>query len=176
MKNKPNRRAVFALFLVVWAGGLAARAGADRTAAPEASVTALGLRIERIAWLADHMEHGRLPMPASMMPDMPVPGQHRLSVEVTIHNRGQERQLFRVAELELRSSAGARWTPSSTTTDTLALRSGQLAHLVLQFDVPAVRGDHLRLVWQRGRREQVMRSIPLPPAHSTTHHPSDDHG
>ncbi len=111
-------------------------------------------------------------MPASMMPDMPVHGHHRLSVEITIYNEGQERQQFRVAELELRSSGGHKWAPSSTTAETMTLSKGQFAHLFLQFDVPA-RGDSLELVWVRGETEQVMRSVPLPPY--SAHHLSEDH-
>ena len=108
-------------------------------------------------------------MPASMMPDMPEHGQHRLSAEITIYNEGQERQLFRVAELELRSSGGHKWTPSSTTTETMMLSKGQLAHLFLQFDVPVVQSDSLRLVWRRGETERAMMTVPWPP----THHASE---
>lgn len=175
--DKPARN-VLASFTILALGlavtCFASWAGERRSITPEASIASLWMRIDNIAWLQDHMEHGgRIPMPESMMPDMPVHGQHRLSVAITIYNRGQERQRFRVAELELRSSAEGRWTPSSTTTETMTLSGGQLAHVFLQFDVPSVRGDSLRLVWRRGRREQVMSSIALPPAHSTMHHTSE---
>lgn len=176
--DKPARNALASLTIL--ALGLAVTrfaswAGERRSITPEASIASLGMRIENVAWLQDHMEHGgRIPMPESMMPDMPMHGQHRLSVAITIYNRGQERQRFRVAELELRSSAGGRWIPSSTTTETMTLSNGQLAHVFLQFDVPSARGDSLQLVWQRGRREQAMGLIPIPPTDSTMHHASED--
>ncbi len=176
--DKPARN-VLASFTILALGlavtCFASWAGERRSITPEASIASLGMRIENIAWLQDHMEHGgKIPMPESMMPDMPVHGQHRLSVAITIYNRGQERQRFRVAELELRSSAGGRWTPSSTTTETITLSSRQLAHLFLQFDVPSARRGSLQLVWQRGGREQAMGLIPIPSTDSTMHHASED--
>lgn len=176
--DKPARKVLASVtILALWLAvtRFASWAGEPYSITPEASIASLGMRIENIAWLQDHMEHGgNIPMPESMMPDMPVHGQRRLSVAITIYNRGEDRQRFRVAELELRSSAGGRWIPSSTTTETMTLSGGQLAHVFLQFDVPSARGDTLQLVWRRGRREQSMGLIPIPPTESTMHHASED--
>ncbi|MGH8584513.1 MAG: hypothetical protein ACREWG_17440, partial [Gammaproteobacteria bacterium] len=127
------------------------------------SMTDFGLRVDRIAWLQDHMEHGGgIQMPPSMTPDLPVHGYHRLSVAITVYNRGVERQAFRVAELELRSRTGHRWRSTSPAPDPLTLASGQLAHLSLQYDVSEAEDHGLYLVWRRGDREQAM--SPVSPA------------
>lgn len=142
---------------------------AESTITAEASVAGLGMRIEGTAWLLDQMEHGgRIPMPASMMPDLPAHGHHRLSVEITIYNEGKERRLFKAAELQLRSKAGHHWLPSPTTAGSLILSAGQFAHLFLNFDVPPMRQGELQLMWLRGGTEQAMIAVP-PPAHLMHH-------
>lgn len=174
--DKPARN-VLASFTILALGlavtCFASWAGERRSITPEASIASLGMRIENIAWLQDHMEHGgNIPMPESMMPDMPEHGQHRLSVEITLYNEGEERQLFKAAELQLRSKAGHTWLPSSITADSIVLSTGQVAHLFLNFDVPSMREGKLRLVWQRGETQQAMMAV-SPPAHSTMHHTSE---
>jgi hypothetical protein len=163
--GKGDKRRVRIALVVTWGLGVlgeVSAAGESSASTPEVSITDLGIRIERTAWLQDHMEHSRIPMPPSMMPDMPEHGQHRLSVEITLYNEGAERQLFKVTDLQLRSSAGHTWLPSSTTVESMILSTGQLAHLFLNFDVPPVREDKLQLIWQRGGTEQVMMAVPPP--------------
>ncbi|MGH8650935.1 MAG: hypothetical protein ACREYE_01580 [Gammaproteobacteria bacterium] len=158
------------LILGLEAAGLTAWAASTIT--PGASVAGFGMRIEGIAWVKDHMEHSdRFPMPPSMMPDMPAHGHARLSIEITIYNEGGGRQLFQAAELQLRSSAGRNWLPSSTTVESMVLSTGQFAHLFLNFDVPAIREEKLQLIWHRRGTERAMIAVP-PPGDFHGHHAS----
>lgn len=151
--------------------GFIALAGADTALNPQASVAGLGIRIERMAWLLDQMEHGhKTPMPASMMPDMPEHGLQRLNVEISLYNDGKERQLFQASELRLRSSAGHNWLPCFATVETMVLSAGQSAHLFLNFDVPSMEEAELQLIWQRGGTEKA---TPVPAStHIPLHHAS----
>lgn len=153
-----------ALVLVLAGSSSLPSAALEGVAKPVPPFAGFDLRIDRITWLEDHMEHGgSIPLPASMMPDMPPHGHHRLSVAITLYNYGQERQLFRVAELDLRSPEGRNWKPSITTAETIILSSGQRAHLFLQFDVPDTHGHGLHLVWQRDGTERPMLKVPPGP-------------
>lgn len=171
MGKGDKRGAGIALVVTLGLGALGeVSAAGEGASTPEASVAGFGMRIERTAWLEDHMEHGgRIPMPPSMMPDMPEHGQHRLSVEITLYNEGEERQRFKSAELQLRSKAGHTWLPSSTTADSIVLSTGQVAHLFLNFDVGSMREGQFRLVWQRGKTQHAMMAVP-PPAHLLMRH------
>lgn len=175
--NKGTRKLIkgaIAFVLVLAGSSSPPSAALEGVAKPVAPFAGFDLRIDRITWLEDHMEHGgSIPMPDSMMPDMPPHGHHRLSVEITLYNSGQERQLFRVVELDLRSPEGHYWKPSITTAETITLMSGQRAHLFLQFDVPDIHGHGLHLVWQRGGTERPMLKVPPGPI---MHRPNESSG
>ena len=150
--------------MVIWVAMVMAVAEAvGKTKAPRSASVAMdgfNLRIDRVVWLRNQMDHGiRYPMPPSMMPDMPTHGMRRLSIEITIFNESRKRQHFHAREMQL-STKDKSVAASSTTVDKLNLFSGQLAHLILQFDIVPMENQEFRLIWRRGGKEQAMMTIP----------------
>lgn len=168
-------RAVSVLGLSILGGVLSALGTGSTGTFPAADMAGLRLSVERIVWVEGHMEHERgIPMPASMMPDMPVAGQHRLSVEVALHNQGPEPQGVRAEAFELRSSDGKRWPPVLTAGEAIRLAVGRRVRLFLHFDVPAG-APGLRLVWQGPAAERIVAAVPAPAAHGGRHRHGQGH-
>lgn len=145
---------VAALAMMV-AGGVLLAHSINSALVQEAEVGGLYLRLEETKWLVDQMHiegaygEGRVfPMPASMMPDMPLDGVQRLYVEFTLHNRSQRPKHFRATELELRSAKGAVGPPPDNQPSEVTLGPGQALNLFRSFDVVEPEVD-LRLVWTR---------------------------
>ncbi|MGA9523658.1 MAG: hypothetical protein WBV82_19510 [Myxococcaceae bacterium] len=125
----------------------------------------LVLRFERSGWVHDEMTHvAGFKMPPSMMPDMPLPGQQRMTVEFAVFNAGQSPVAFSTGELVLASGGGTRW-PSLAAFDTTELAPGHSLTTMVGFDV--VDGDEpLTLSWERaGEKQRILatRSPPIAP-------------
>ena len=134
---------------------------------PARTLTAgeLVLRFERSKWVHDEMNHGPgFKMPPSMMPDLPLPGQQRLTIEFAVFNAGSEPLRFSTRELVLASEGGTRW-PSQAAFDETELAPGHSMTTIVGFDV--VDGDEpLTLSWEReGRPQKILatRSPPIAP-------------
>lgn len=165
MANGTKKWHAIAMVLVIACSG---SAWAEEPPRPKAFVTGLELRIDRIAWLVDQMDHsGGIPMPASMMPDLPLHGYHRLSVEISIYNSGRKPLQFPVSEIVLRSPDGQTYQPSMYTAESMTLTGGQMAHQFLNFDLPEVQGNGLHLVWWRDGVERSLARVPAIPMHHT---------
>jgi mono/diheme cytochrome c family protein len=95
-----------------------------------------------------HPEKG-YQMPASMTPGMPLAGQERLAVEVSVRNTSRQRQELDVEELELVSTDDAVWPAVSSEVGHVMLAPGEGVSTVVQFDVPE-KLSSARLVWTRG--------------------------
>lgn len=124
----------------------------------------LVLRFERAAWTHDQMDHGGngFQRPSQMMPDLPLPGQHRYTFEFSVFNAGTVPLEFGTSELILRSPHGTRW-PSSASFDTVPLAPGHGLTSMVTFDV--VDGDEpLVLGWERNGREQRILETRSPPS------------
>ncbi|MGH8476898.1 MAG: hypothetical protein ACRER2_14215, partial [Methylococcales bacterium] len=116
----------------------------------QASIAGLFLKIEATRWLEAQMDHGKvIPMPKSMMPDLPDHGYQRLSVELVIYNRGNSLQTFRARELFLCQTENKNWPAAPSSISEIVLSPGQLTNFYLQFDVPHEMTDALHLEWQR---------------------------
>jgi mono/diheme cytochrome c family protein len=114
----------------------------------ETLVDGLFLRLESSEWLHDGMDHSGsgFQMPSSMAPGMPIEGQTRLSVEVSVTNTDRQAHSFHAEELELRSSNGAVWPSLSSEVEAITLAPGEIVNSILQFDVPQTLPG-VRLVW-----------------------------
>lgn len=136
----------------------------------EATIEGLRLRIvgpgpSGPMWLDEQMDHdSTIPMPASMTPDLPERGMHRLSVEFRISNLSDRRLRFSVSEIRLRSVLGQEWTTGSPDV-THALAPGQDIYLFAYFDIPEVEREEIALHWVRGTRHQRMMVVSHPPDH-----------
>ena len=136
----------------------------------EAMIDGLRLRIvgpgpSGPVWLDDQMLHGStVPMPASMTPDLPERGSHRLSVEIQISNLSDGSLEFSVYEMRLRSVLGPEWTTGSPDVASI-LAPGQNIYLFAYFDVPEVEREEIALHWVRGGRHQRMMVVGHPPDH-----------
>jgi mono/diheme cytochrome c family protein len=144
--------AAFALALLpALAGGFILAEGRRTRVVREAVSAGVFLHVESAEWLHDSMVHPETgyKMPASMTPGMPLAGQDRLAVEVSLSNVSRGGQTFNVEELELSSADGAVWPLVSTEVEALALAPGESVSSIIQFDVPeSVPEVHLR--WTRG--------------------------
>ncbi len=160
-KLTPIVLAVLGLLPLLGAGALVIEKQRNK---PVRTLTAgeLVLRFERSAWVHDEMTH--LPgfkMPPSMMPDMPLPGQQRMTVEFAVFNGGRTPVEFNTGELVLASAGGTRW-PSLAAFDTTELAPGHSLTTVVGFDV--VDGDEpLTLSWERGDAQQKILATRSPP-------------
>ena len=140
------------------------------------SMDGFNFRINRVAWLSNQMDHSKkYPMPSSMMPDMPAHGIRRLSLDITLHNEGQNRQRFQAQEVQLTIDNEKSIAASSTTFGELFLNTGQLVHLVLQFDMVPEAKQKLRLIWQRAGQAKDLMAIPQPPKDQMFHDSVHDH-
>lgn len=165
---------VISLAMVMVYADATGNPGAPRDAV--VSMDGFNFRINHVVWLTNQMDHSnRYPMPSSMMPDMPDHGIRRLSINITIHNEGHKRQRFHAQEVQLSINDDQSIAASSTTSEELPLDAGQLAHLVLQFDIVPVENQKLRLIWRRGGKQHVIMTIPQPPKDQVFHDRADDH-
>jgi hypothetical protein len=142
---------VFAVALIpAVAGALLLARGRRERVVREALVDGLFLRLESSEWLHDGMDHSAtgFQMPSSMAPGLPLSGQTRLAVEVSLTNTDRTAHDFKVEELELRSPQGAVWPALSSEVEALTLNPGQVVNSILQFDVPETLPE-VRLVWAR---------------------------
>lgn len=144
--------AAFAIALVpAVAGGVILLEGRRERVVREAMLNGLFLRLESADWVHDTMVHTDTgyQMPAAMVPGMPLAGQERLSVEVSIRNTSRQRREFNAEELELRSADNAIWPAISSEITSMMLDPGETISSILQFDVPE-KLSNARLVWSRG--------------------------
>jgi hypothetical protein len=120
----------------------------------ETLVDGLFLRLEGSEWLHDGMEHSTtgFQMPSAMAPGMPLNGQTRLSVEISVTNTDREAHAFDAGELELRSPDAAVWPALTSDTDTMTLGPGEMVNTRVQFDVPETLPT-VRLVWVHAGKE-----------------------
>jgi mono/diheme cytochrome c family protein len=144
------------------AGGVILLQGRRERVVREAVLSGLFLRLESADWLHDtmvHVEKG-YPMPASMTPGMPLPGQQRLAVEVSVRNTTRQRREFDVEELELVSADDAVWPAVSSEVGHVVLDSGEGVSAIVQFDVPE-KLPSARLLWTRGGKNvSLLRTRP----------------
>jgi mono/diheme cytochrome c family protein len=133
------------------AGGVILLQGRSQRVVREAVLGGLFLRLESAEWLHDTMIHPQIgySMPASMTPGMPLPGQQRLAVEVSVRNTSRQRQELDVEELELVSEGDAVWPAVSSEVGHVMLDPGEGVSAIVQFDVPE-KLPAARLVWARG--------------------------
>lgn len=150
-----HRALAFALFAVALApalaGGVIFLQERRERVVREAVSSGLFLRLESADWVHDSMTHPETgyAMPASMNPGMPLPGQQRLAVEVSVRNTSRQHQEFNVEELELRSPDDAIWPAVSSEVGHVVLDPGEGVSAFVQFDVPE-KLPGARLVWTRG--------------------------
>lgn len=152
-----------ALALLTAFGG-AALAFWTRSLQPRRQVehSGLRLRLERATWLHEPVDHGdAVKLPAST--GAPRPGEHRLRVELTLFNAGQQEQGFSPRELLLTSSSGPAWRPSGGEPEASHLLPAQALSLSLHFDVPSTAGP-LRLEWERSGERAALLSTRPPPS------------
>jgi mono/diheme cytochrome c family protein len=133
------------------AGGVILFQGRRDRVVREAVLSGLFLRLESAEWLHDTMAHPDkgYQMPASMTPGMPLPGQERLAVEVSVRNTSRQRQELDVEELELVSADDAVWPAVASEVGHVTLAPGEGVSAIVQFDVPE-KLPSARLVWARG--------------------------
>jgi len=144
------------------AGAVVLLRGREDRVVREAVINGLFLRLESADWLHDSMVHTETgyQMPASMTPGMPLAGQQRLAVEVSLRNTSRRRQEFNVEELELRSPDDAIWPSTSSEVTETTLNPGEMVSAVVQFDVPE-KLPSARLVWNRaGSKVALLRTRP----------------
>lgn len=123
-------------------------------------------------WVDQQMDHGStIPMPPSMTPDLPQEGEHRLVVELQVHNKSEEHQIFSASDFVLESSGGKYWTATSVTSD-IQLLPGQFVVKFVSFDVPSPPlADELRLAWHKGQSKMLMQVVSHPPDHALAEGP-----
>jgi hypothetical protein len=132
----------------------------------EKKAQGLTLHIERLEWLDNQMDHNaEFPMPASMTPDLPKGGDHRLNVELALFNSGASPKTFRSRDLFLSSSEGPPRSARPSMQPEITLFTGQTAYLPVQFDVPGDEKGHLSLLWKHDGVEEKVTSVPHPPNH-----------
>jgi len=104
------------------------------------------------------------PMPDSMMPGMPLEGQHRVQVEFTIHNKGDEPYTYRPEDFRLFAGDGQSWLPlTSGAFGAGNLGAGQSLNGTLAFDVEEEKTEAgLYLLW-KGNGTQLRVPVPPPP-------------
>lgn len=128
-------------------------------------VEAEGLRIElnRAVWLEHEMldTTAQKGMPASMVPDMPPPGMHRLAVELTAANPTETRVALKDWKLVARSPSGLAFYPSSAVPSTLALKPRQRVVFDTRFDVPESAGE-VTLSFEHGSAKAPLFSSRVP--------------
>lgn len=124
----------------------------------------LVLRFERAGWTHDQMNHGGngFQMPSQMLPDLPLPGQHRYTFEFSVFNAGTVPLEFGTAELVLHSPHGTRW-PSGAAFDTVPLAPGHGLTSMVTFDV-ADGDESVVLGWERNGAWQRILETRSPPA------------
>lgn len=133
----------------------------------DATIDGLALHLERVDWIEDQMDHGTsIPMPPSMTPDLPEDGSHRLALELSIYNEGQDSKTFNARELILETSDGRATWPSQSRLEHVKLRGGQSTYFPIQFDVNVTDNEEdFRIVWIRNNTEIGMLAVPHPPEH-----------
>lgn len=107
-------------------------------------------------------------MPPAMMPGMPVEGQQRLRVELTLANTGGAMQTIGPEDFRVEAADGRVWVPLMTNTfrsSTLGAQEALDGVLFVDVDQDA---ENIALVWQRGGA-QVRIPIGAAPAHTETH-------
>ncbi len=133
----------------------------------EATIAGLFLRLDRVTWLDDQMDHPvRYPMPDSMMPGMPPHGVFRLNAELILHNPSPQTQRFHISEVFFRSSKKGMWPASGGELVEVHIEPGRRLNLFTYFDVADsdIEGD-LRRLWIREGETVQMLAVPHPPDH-----------
>lgn len=102
-------------------------------------------------------------MPASMMPDMPDHGTHRLYLEAVLSNAGTGAVEFNPREFSVRAPDGSYWPLDQPATFSAgSLQAGQIRSLDLLFDVPESIVQ-LDLMWTHGGEVQYVQVGASPP-------------
>lgn len=114
----------------------------------EVRLGSMGVVLERAIWLEDHSTHGGgFAMAPAMMPDLPIRGIRRFSMELSGFALEGE-AAFGPGEFWLVDEEGNRFEPTAAEVGDVVLAKGQVVTNTLQFDVLA-RSQPLELQWER---------------------------
>jgi len=158
---------VFLLMLVLAAAGwvLVIQAG-QRIPVEEATIGGLQMHYEEARWILDQMDHGEnFQKPSTMMPDMPVWGSQRMTLELAFVNRAEEPRVIDASEFMLVPEIGDEVPPMGAQVGRARLEPGQKLNNAIHFDFDT-RLPHgaLRVAWRRGGEEYFL-PIPEPAEH-----------
>lgn len=139
----------------------------QRLPVTEATLGGLTTRFLDATWVLDQMEHGdNYQKPAAMMPGMPAPGQQRVRMEMTLHNRSKKVQEFRGEEYSLVPEFGDALPPVGAAVGEASLEPGQTLNTAIMFDIDT-RKPHGRMTvrWRRGSGSAYF-PVPEPVEHA----------
>ncbi len=158
---RPGQVAVVALGLLpVLAGSYLAASAWQRRTVRDVRVGQVALRLERTGWLHTEGHDSSLPMPG--MAQLPAQGRHRLSVEVSLHNLGEESVDFPASELGLYLPDGVRLDQPRE--EVVSVPARHTLSSVLELEV-AETPQPLQLRWHRGDQARRLMTLftPLTP-------------
>lgn len=154
---------VLAFAAVGW--GLVIQAG-RKIPVKEATLDGLNVRLDQARWILDQMDHGEnFQKPSVMMPDMPVWGQQRVTLDLAFRNRAAETRVYDGLEFFLVPELGEAVPPIGAQLGMAKLAPGQSLNTAIHFDFDTtVPHGKLRVEWRRGEQSAFF-PIPEPAEH-----------